>query len=357
MGLSAGCELPAGRLAADAAAGRPGTSSALRQGARWPMVQHRLRRVVQPGARSRTSEALAETIARPRRERAWSTRRTAPSGSHRRLRRPARSGCCASPTATTPTWPATSPTTATSSSCGASTRSSTSGAPTTRARCQPAGRRRGPGRRPRTSSRCALGQMVSHRRQAASAKRLGNAVDLDDLVERRRRPTSCGSSRCCTSVDQPPDHRPRRRARRRPVNPRSSTCSTPTPASRSIGRVGRGAGVEPGAARRRRPRPAHARAGAGARLRVARPSCPRWSSWPSTSGRPTRSPTWVRELADRFHGFYHDCYVMAQSVARRAHPGPAVAGRGRRSRPRHRPRPARRVGAGARRDGGLAAGS
>lgn len=30
---------------------------------------------------------------------------------------------------------------------------------------------------------------------------------------------------------------------------------------------------------------------------------------------PHRIATWVRELAGRFHGFYHDCYVVADSVA------------------------------------------
>ena len=29
---------------------------------------------------------------------------------------------------------------------------------------------------------------------------------------------------------------------------------------------------------------------------------------------PHKITTWVRELADRFHGFYHDCYVMGEGV-------------------------------------------
>ena len=44
------------------------------------------------------------------------------------------------------------------------------------------------------------------------------------------------------------------------------------------------------------------------------PSCPRWSSWPPGSWLPTRSTTWVRELAGAFHGFYHDCRVMGEGV-------------------------------------------
>ncbi len=29
---------------------------------------------------------------------------------------------------------------------------------------------------------------------------------------------------------------------------------------------------------------------------------------------PHKVATWVRELADRFHGFYHDCSVLGESV-------------------------------------------
>ena len=30
---------------------------------------------------------------------------------------------------------------------------------------------------------------------------------------------------------------------------------------------------------------------------------------------PHKIGTWVRELADRFHGFYHDCYVIGEGVS------------------------------------------
>jgi arginyl-tRNA synthetase len=30
---------------------------------------------------------------------------------------------------------------------------------------------------------------------------------------------------------------------------------------------------------------------------------------------PHKVSTWVRELADRFHGFYHDCYVIGEGVS------------------------------------------
>lgn len=34
-----------------------------------------------------------------------------------------------------------------------------------------------------------------------------------------------------------------------------------------------------------------------------------------TDRAPHKVATWVRELADRFHGFYHDCYVMGEGVS------------------------------------------
>ena len=30
---------------------------------------------------------------------------------------------------------------------------------------------------------------------------------------------------------------------------------------------------------------------------------------------PHKVTTWVRELAGRFHGFYHDCYVIGEGVS------------------------------------------
>jgi arginyl-tRNA synthetase len=35
----------------------------------------------------------------------------------------------------------------------------------------------------------------------------------------------------------------------------------------------------------------------------------------TTDRAPHKVATWVRELADRFHGFYHDCYVMGDGVS------------------------------------------
>ena len=39
------------------------------------------------------------------------------------------------------------------------------------------------------------------------------------------------------------------------------------------------------------------------------------AGWRSTERAPHKVTTWVRELADRFHGFYHDCYVMGEGVS------------------------------------------
>ena len=82
----------------------------------------------------------------------------------------------------------------------------------------------------------------------------------------------------------------------------------------SIGRVAAERGVDAAAARRRRPRAARPRA--RARACCARcPSCPTWCRWRATDRAPHKVTTWVRELADRFHGFYHDCYVMGDGVS------------------------------------------
>ena len=63
---------------------------------------------------------------------------------------------------------------------------------------------------------------------------------------------------------------------------------------------------------------------------------------------PTKVTTWVRRLASSFHGFYHDCPILADDVDSSRGPVPAVAGRGLADRTGHRARPPR--GAGARGD-------
>ena len=44
------------------------------------------------------------------------------------------------------------------------------------------------------------------------------------------------------------------------------------------------------------------------------PSCPRSLRLACDERAPHKVTTWVRELADRFHGFYHDCYVIGEGV-------------------------------------------
>ena len=158
---------------------------------------------------------------------------------------------------------------------------------------------------------------------------------------RRHRPRRrCGCCRCVTSIDQARHHRPRQGAGRvegvarllravRPRPHRARSAGSP-PSGASSG--GRSPTVDLGLL-------VHERELEVLRslVRAAR----RRRCSPATERAPHKVATWVRELADRFHGFYHDCYVMGEGVSARAHPGPAVAGRGGPHRARDRPRPAR----------------
>ena len=208
--------------------------------------EHPLRRVVQPGvdrgepgAASRRSTLLEREGPRVRGGRRRSG--CAPPTSAI----PARSGCCASRTATTPTSPATSPTTATSSwSAGFDRVINVWGAdhqgqvPSLLAGVEALGVARG-------KLEVRLGQMVSID-GGRIGKRLGNAVDLDDLVDDigpdvMRLPVAGRVARPGAQ------HRPRRGPRRSRGSHRSSTCSTPTPASP------RSAGSPPSAAIERAP--------------------------------------------------------------------------------------------------------
>ena len=156
-----------------------------------------------------------------------------------------------------------------------------------------------------------LGQMISLA-SGKMSKRAGNAVDLDDLVD------DIGPDAIRLSqpgqLDRPGhDGRPRQGAGRVQGEPGLSTCRWPTPASPASAGRRPSAGVvrrpladvdlsllDPRAGARPAALPVGAARGGGRR--------------PAPSGRPTRSTTWVRELADRFHGFYHDCYVLHPDV-------------------------------------------
>ena len=62
----------------------------------------------------------------------------------------------------------------------------------------------------------------------------------------------------------------------------------------------------------------------------------------TASRSPHQITSWVRELAGRFHGFYHDCYVMGEGVSADQTQAPVVAGRGHPHRPDRRFRPSGR---------------
>ena len=166
----------------------------------------------------------------------------------------------------------------------ASTGSSTCGAPTTRARwpaCRPGVAALGVDK-DRLEVR--IGQMVSLA-SGRIGKRLGNAVDLDDLVDDIG-PDVMRLLSLVASIDQSPTidlDKVRSRVPRvarvlRAVRPR------PHPLDREEGER---AGRQPGRPRRRstcRRSPTSARSSCCARCRP----CPRWSSWRATSGRRTR---------------------------------------------------------------------
>ena len=110
-------------------------------------------------------------------------------------------------------------------------------------------------------------------------------------------------------------------------------ADTPTPASTRIGRVAAERGVDAATARRAstsRCSPTSA----SSTCCGSWPSCPTWSSWPPRrAGPPQGHHLGAASWPARFHGFYHDCWVMGEGVAARADPGPAVAGRGGPGRP------------------------
>ena len=220
----------------------------------------------------------------------------------------------------------------------ASTGSSTCGAPTTTARwpaCRPASR---PSASSRDRLEVRLGQMVSLA-SGRIGKRLGNAVDLDDLVDDIG-PDVMRLLSLLTSIDQAPTidlDKVRAESKEKPV----FYVQYAHARIHSIGRKAAEAGVE------RRPLDTvdlsllvHER-----ELELLRTlsELPEVVGWRASTGRRTRSPTWVRELADRFHGFYHDCYVLGDDVPPELTQARLWLVEARPHRPRHRARPPRRV--------------
>ena len=163
---------------------------------------------------------------------------------------------------------------------------------------------------PRGNLEVRLGQMVAIA-GGRIGKRLGNAVDLDDVVDDIG-PDVMRVLSLATSIDQA-------------VNidldaVRSDSKESPVfyvqyayARIASIGRVAAERGVE------RRPVGevdvgllVHER-----ELEVLRTleQLPEVIELATRERAPHKVTTWVRELADRFHGFYHDCYVMGEGVS------------------------------------------
>jgi len=157
---------------------------------------------------------------------------------------------------------------------------------------------------------CRLGQMVSLA-GAKMSKRAGNVIDLDDLVADIG-PDATRLLSLQTSIDQA--------ATVDLDKVRSETKDSPVfyvqyahTRIASINRVAAERGVE------RRPLASvdldllvHERETEVLRSLEELPDV---VAMAATDRAPHKVATWVRELADRFHGFYHDCYVMGDGVS------------------------------------------
>jgi arginyl-tRNA synthetase len=163
---------------------------------------------------------------------------------------------------------------------------------------------------PRGRLEVRLGQMVSIA-GGRIGKRLGNAVDLDDLVDDIGADVMRVLS-LCTSLDQAANidlDVVRSSSRESPVFYVQYAYARIA----SIGRVAAERGIE------RAPLAdvdlgllVHDR-----ELEILRTleQLPETMELAARERAPHKVTTWVRELADRFHGFYHDCYVMGQGVS------------------------------------------
>nr|MBA3302434.1 arginine--tRNA ligase [Acidimicrobiia bacterium] len=154
-----------------------------------------------------------------------------------------------------------------------------------------------------------LGQMVSLT-SGRMSKRAGNAVDLDDLVDE----IGADAMRLLsllTSIDQAVTidlDKVRSESRESPVYYVQYAHTRIA----SIGRVAAERAVE------RRPLEDVdlALLGHDRELEVLRAlsALPDVVALATAERAPHKVATWVRELADRFHGFYHDCSVLGESV-------------------------------------------
>jgi arginyl-tRNA synthetase len=154
-----------------------------------------------------------------------------------------------------------------------------------------------------------LGQMISLT-SGRMSKRAGNVVDLDDLVADLG-PDATRLLSLLTSLDQPVTidlDKVRSESRESPVYYVQYAHTRIA----SIGRVAAERGVE------RQPLAdvdlsllVHDR-----ELDLLRSleALPELVEMACIERAPHKVATWVRELADRFHGFYHDCYVLGDDV-------------------------------------------
>ena len=180
------------------------------------------------------------------------------------------------------------------------------------------------------------------RRAAGCRKRAGNAVDLDDLVDEIG-PDAMRLLSLLTSIDQASTidlDKVRAESKESPV-------FYVQYAHARIASIGRG---RPSAASSAAPLDdastssllVHERELEVLRTLSELPDVVRLAC---TDRAPHKVATWVRELADRFHGFYHDCYVMGDGVPPELTQARLWLVEAARDRVRDRPRPARRVGA------------
>jgi arginyl-tRNA synthetase len=157
---------------------------------------------------------------------------------------------------------------------------------------------------------CRLGQMVSLA-GARMSKRAGNVIDLDELVGDIG-PDATRLLSLLTSIDQPVTidlDKVRSETKESPVYYVQYAHTRIA----SIGRVAAERGVE------RMPLAevdlgllVHDREGEVLRSLEELPDV---MAMACADRAPHKVATWVRELADRFHGFYHDCYVMGDGVS------------------------------------------
>jgi arginyl-tRNA synthetase len=157
---------------------------------------------------------------------------------------------------------------------------------------------------------CRIGQMVSLA-SGRMGKREGNAVDLDDLVDDIG-PDVMRLLSLVTSIDQAPTidlDKVRAESKESPVfyvqyaYARIASISR-FAAEQSVERAAIGT-VDVGLL-------VHDR-----ELEVLRTlsDLPDIVALATADRAPHKVTTWVRELADRFHGFYHDCYVIGEGVS------------------------------------------